>query len=397
MSKFAGVWAGCAGVCLMASSTAMAEPLDPLAGRNDWNAGGGIELRTTNGVHGQGSLRILAERAFAEGMVADWRVNMTLVRANVATGMATPGTDLGKRFAAETSSPLPETDIVFPIVSVRHESDDWTTSAKLSSTPMGGPISPRPVGSVAATHYGSSTILDGRLFAEPVVASMLSYTGTRDPVTGQYWGRVVDQGAGAQATFLLGERTSLAFGGEGAYLQGQDVADNYRVNGRVDAAYDFRPDGFDHLRVGPFVSYSHFDRNLSHYTYGHGGYYSPDSDVREGLLVDALTAEGRPWQVEMKTSLALGQVQEASSPRFPVGGGGGADYAASSSNGINSEISLRASALVSEQLILSGFGRYQAAPQYTDMAVGAFLTVPFSPRGGVFSADLPNSIFTPFR
>lgn len=383
---------------LLAAGTAQAGPAEELAGRDDWNAAGGMEWRGTNGVHGQGSLRILAERAFAEGMVGDWRLNLTVVNANVATGTAQPGTAIGKRVAAETSTPLAETDVYFPALSLRREVNDWTMIGKLSSTPMGGPVSALPTGSVEATRYGQPLILTGRLFADPVVASMLSYTGMRDPVSGQNWGRVVDMGGSAQAIWLATERIGVGLGGEAAYLTGEDVKDNTRFSTRLDAAYDLRPQGFDHLRVGPFVSYAHFQRNLSHYTYGHGGYYSPSSDVREGILLDALTTEGRPWQVELKTSLALGQAREDAAPRFWVGGGGsGGDYAGSSTNGINSEVSLRASALLADQLILSGFARYQAAPQYTDMALGAFLTVPFSPRGGVFSTDLPNSVFTPFR
>lgn len=380
----------------LASVAAVAGPAEELAGRADWHAGGGVEMRTTNGTKGQGNLDILAERAFVEGMVSDWRVNLTLVRALVETGMPQPNTFIGRRAGVDTSAPMDGADIYFPMLSARREIEGWSYGARLSSTPMNGPISAQPTGGVNVTRYGQSVILNGRLFSDPVVGSMLSYTGMRDPVTGRYWGRVTDNGGAAQATWLATDRIGIGAGLERAYLRGQDVKDNARMAARVDAAYDFRPDGFDHLRLGPFVSYAHFDHNLSHYTYGHGGYYSPQRDWRQGLLLDALTTEGRQWQVEFKSSLALGQAWEAASPHIWVGDGN-RTWEGSSNHGLNSEVSLRASALLTDQLILSGFARYQAAPQYTDMALGAFLTVPFSPRGGVFSADLPDSVFTPFR
>lgn len=189
----------------------------------------------------------------------------------------------------------------------------------------------------------------------------------------------------------------VGLSGEAAALQGEDVKDNTRVSARLDLSYDLKPDGFDHLRVGPFASYARFDHNLSHYTWGHGGYYSPSQDLRQGLALDALTTEGQRWQVEARASVALAQAEEDAAPRFWLGDDAGGQYDASRTDGVNGQVSLRASTLLGDHLILSGFSRYQAAPQYTDVAIGAFLTIPFSARGGVFSADLPDSVFTPFR
>lgn len=371
--------------------------LATLAGRSDWMAGGGVERRSTNGTHGEGSLQITAQRAYAEGMVDDWRLTLMVVSAEVNSG--SPTGSIGQRpTGSDRFAPQAEADVVFPSVTLRQEQDDRTTMLRLTSSPIGGPVSALPAGRVETTVYGASVIVGGKLFAEPVVSSMLSYTGMRDPVSGRSWGRVMDIGGGAQAVWLPWDGVGIGLSAEAAALQGQDVKDNRRISTRLDLSYDLKPDGFDHLRIGPFLSYAHFANNLSHYTWGHGGYYSPSRDLREGVSLDALTTEGERWQLEAKASLALAQAEEAAAPRYWLtdGGSGGA-YAGSSTDGIATQVSLRASTLLGDHLILSGFSRYQAAPQYTDVAVGAFLTIPFSARAGVFSADLPDSVFAPFR
>ncbi|WP_019646415.1 cellulose synthase subunit BcsC-related outer membrane protein [Novispirillum itersonii] len=374
----------------------LGQSLGTLAGRSDWQAGTGAERRSTNGTHGEGSLHITVERAYAEGMVDDWRLTLMVVRAEINTGFAAGA--IGRRpGGGERSSPLAEADVVFPTLTLRQESDDWTTLLRVGTTPLGGAVSARLSGRAELTHYGDDVILGGKVFAEPVVSSMLSYTGMRDPVSGDSWGRVMDMGGGAQAIWLPWPQVGVGLSGEAAALQGEDVKDNTRVSARLDLSYDLKPDGFDHLRVGPFASYARFAHNLSHYTWGHGGYYSPSQDLRQGLALDALTTEGQRWQVEARASVALAQAEEDAAPRFWLGDDAGGQYDASRTDGVNGQVSLRASALLGDHLILSGFSRYQAAPQYTDVAIGAFLTIPFSARGGVFSADLPDSVFTPFR
>jgi hypothetical protein len=53
--------------------------------------------------------------------------------------------------------------------------------------------------------------------------------------------------------------------------------------------------------------------------------------------------------------------------------------------------------LLTDRLILSGFGRATMAPYYSDTSFGLTLTYSFAPRSGLFSGELPDSIFQPFR
>lgn len=400
---------------------------DRLTGKTAWQTTSGIEASDTSGVKGMGRLTIVAARQSAEGMVGNVRIGVTALGYSVTGGRPVGATDMGTypgsvyASAASSitrSSPLSGAGAWQPVLTGRRESPDLTVSGRLSTTPPGSPFSLRPTGNLAVTDHLDPVILSGRLFSEDIASSLLSYNGLRDRLTGRYWGRVIDSGGGLQSVFLPADRVSLSVSAEAAHLDGENVANNDRVGLRADAGYDFRPEGFDHLRSGPFISWTHFNRNLSHYTIGQGGYYSPASDRRLGLSVDALTAEGQSWQVEAKSSLAYGQAREAVSPRFPLTPDdrqycgptaqslpGGTPlpvsvscvYGASKTSGLDTDLTLRASVLVSEQLILSGFTRYSQAPGYTNIALGTYITIPFDGRRALFSSDLPDSLFNPFR
>jgi cellulose synthase operon protein C len=375
-------------------------PNPSLAGREGWLVGTGMETAVIPGAPGQLRFNTLAGRIFAEGMVGDARLGLSLTGAGVDIGTPTPDALIGLRPPTGPFAPTSGAGLIQPELTALWEAPNWTTGTLLGLTPLNAAVAPLPTGSVSVTHYMDPVILSGRAFAQSVTQSLLSLGGMRDPVTGTSWGRVMDLGGSLQAIYLPAERVSLSFTGEGAYLTGDNVASNNRLSLRLDAAYDFRPHNFDHLRVGPFVSFAHFQRNLDFFTFGQGGYYSPDADARTGILIDLLTAEGQRWQIEAKQSLAAGNVTEAASPAFPLSGSSRASsslvFAGTSFWGFDSDSQLRGSVLLSDHLILSGFAGYSSAPGYNGYVAGVFMSVPFEARRGVFSVDLPDSTYRPF-
>jgi len=76
----------------------------------------------------------------------------------------------------------------------------------------------------------------------------------------------------------------------------------------------------DYWRVGPFLSYTSYDKNLSGFTVGNGGYFSPSQFVSIGGYSELLTLEALNWQVKLRSSLALSRVEQDDDLRFPIGG-----------------------------------------------------------------------------
>ncbi len=114
-----------------------------------------------------------------------------------------------------------------------------------------------------------------RLSRRPVASSVLSYAGMQDPRTGLIWGGVVATGGGVALSWDQGERDGIWLNMDHHKLSGKYVADNWRS--RLMGGYYRRllsaPN--QELSVGVNLMHWRYRRNLSEYTVGHGGYYSP--------------------------------------------------------------------------------------------------------------------------
>ena len=363
----------------------------PLNGRAAWAFSTGIETRAVEGKKGQGQILVRAPHIAAQGMMGDVRLDISLAKVRLDAGTASPVEDIGSRPSPDIRPPLARQDVVVPKISARLEQQKSNLSAVLSSTPLGAAVSARPVGALDATFYKDAYIITGGIFSQPVTSSMLSFAGTRDPATGQTWGRVVDSGAALQIIWVPSGPWSIAAKGEAAILDGQNVANNSRFGLRADLAHNFAPAGLDYLRAGPFISWNTYDRNLSQYTLGHGGYYSPQSDVRGGFLIDGLTEEGRKWQLRATASVAYGRSREEATPRFPLTPELGGQFDKTVSTGISGDLAMRGAVLVSPNLIVGGFANYSAAPKYGAGVLGLRFQIPLQRRSAVVSADLPEN------
>ena len=106
--------------------------------------------------------------------------------------------------------------------------------------------------------------------------SLLSYVGVTDKATGTKWGRVTKNGANALLSYDNGDAGFYAGAGAYSYI-GENVASNNSLNATAGAYV--RPFHYDdrELKVGMSLSWMDFSKNLSYFTYGQGGYFSPQN------------------------------------------------------------------------------------------------------------------------
>lgn len=128
--------------------------------------------------------------------------------------------------------------------------------------------------------------------------SMLSYVGTKDSFSGQYWGQVTQNGINIQLNFDDGDVGYYAGTGFWRYA-GKNVKDNNAL--KVEAGMYLRPyESSDRqLQIGSHIGFQNFDENLSYYSFGHGGYSSPQNYISVSFPVEYK-------QEFSKLSLALG-------------------------------------------------------------------------------------------
>lgn len=166
-------------------------------------------------------------------------------------------------------------------VGLGYETDRWRVD--LGTTPLGFLVE-NWVGGVRYSMADATRYRSAELFRRPVTSSLLSYAGQRDPVTGAVWGGVVSTGGSFRLSRSSGGVTR-AVGGRAALLDGRSVADNRELRLTASQTHDLIDRRDMTLNAGLSLTWWQFARDLSAFTFGHGGYYSPQQYASLSLPV----------------------------------------------------------------------------------------------------------------
>lgn len=290
-------------------------------------------------------------------------------------------------------------------VEFSYRKDGWFSPyASLGSTPIGGEIDPAAtfrLGFVQQTGYGNWGM---EAFSRPVRQSLLSYVGTEDPYQGKLtpmlnetgfdaWGRVLQTGFKTAQFVRFAERWNVYGKIEYAWLHGKNVDDNHTVSVALSLGRELMIEGFDYVTVGPSFFYQHFDKNLGHYTFGHGGYFSPNHYYNIGAGVNFLTDEGRDFIFKGRAAAGMQVIEEEGAPWFPLGDTTRGHYAGNDSSGEALDLELKGVYLLSSHFQVGAGAAYRKTNGYEDYTGGLFVRYTLEPRKAVFSRDIPQSLF----
>lgn len=220
--------------------------------------------------------------------------------------------------------------------------------ADLGTTPLGFTVE-NWVGGLRWSDRAAGFDYGFNLSRRPVIGSLISYAGAVDPASGRRWGGVVASGLSARLGRQHGRLyTSASLGGY--RLTGHNVLDNDHLAVRL--AGDWRLLDRPDLRLdgGLAFTYWTYAENLGEYSFGHGGYYSPQQYLSLSPTLE-ITGRSLRWSYRLRGSVAFSdtvidaqafypndpalQAQAGSSPlpagfAAPVygpGGGAGVGYA----------------------------------------------------------------------
>lgn len=190
-----------------------------------------------------------------------------------------------------------------------------TVSADVGTTPLGFENTDVQAGFTWRPRLGAHGAL--KVFAErrPVTDSVLSYAGATDPVTGQTWGSVMKTGGGIGASW---EQNGMGLFGDVAYraYAGQNVSDNKALELNMGAYRRLYGSEGLNVTAGVSLNYQSFDRNLSYFTVGHGGYFSPQSFVSMAFPIDARWKRG-DWSINAQFSPGYQTYQQDAAALYP--------------------------------------------------------------------------------
>lgn len=156
-----------------------------------------------------------------------------------------------------------------------------TLTVDVGTAPIGFTVA-NVVGGVRWTPRFGRWLVEADISRRSVTDSLLSYAGTRDPVTGREWGGVTASGGRLDVTYDLGKVGLYANGGFHVY-DGKNVKDNQEGSLGGGAYVHVFQVPMHRVTVGVNVTTFFFDENLRRFSFGHGGYFSPQRYVSLAL------------------------------------------------------------------------------------------------------------------
>ncbi len=204
-----------------------------------------------------------------------------------------------------------------------------------------------------------------------VTDSLLSYAGARDSGSGLEWGGVTSNGGLGSLAWDDGT-SGLYVNAAFQYYQGYNVASNNAVKGGGGVYTRVFKDADQTLTVGVNTTLMRYNKNLSYFTYGQGGYFSPQQYVILNLPVEWTGRNGQ-FTYDVKGSIGVQHYRQDASNYFPLNDGSNRQATAAAianliGTGVDGGAVYPGQSKTGFSYSLSAVGEYQLAPQ---LAFGA--------------------------
>jgi tetratricopeptide (TPR) repeat protein len=187
----------------------------------------------------------------------------------------------------------------------------------IGSTPMGF-ANPTVVGGVEVVPRINEQFRVRVTFERRAMTdSILSYAGQRERNFTVNWGGVVRTGGRVQLEYTPAGRWG-AYAGVGGYMiDGQNVQSNKRIEASVGAYYNLFRTPSQSLTLATGAFYTGYDNNLSGFTFGHGGYFSPQQSILGQVQAEYMARWG-DWSFRGVGSVGYQNYRTSSNAVFPT-------------------------------------------------------------------------------
>jgi len=243
-------------------------------------------------------------------------------------------------------------------------------TADIGTTPLGFQQQNIIGGIVLSPALSDSTRLRVTAERRAVTESLLSYAGTTDPYSGKKWGGVTKSSGKIGVESTQGPWNLYAMGGAGV-LNGQGVENNFYYEAGTGATYPVWKYDRQEIRLGLDLHYTAYDKNLSNFTYGQGGYFSPQRYITALIPVSFKDAFGRNLTYELDGSAGYAVTNEKAVVYFPTSAKLQSELEALTGDSFlnTSDPRTRTSGIIGG---VSGHIDYRVSPNFTIGARGSF-------------------------
>jgi cellulose synthase operon protein C len=235
--------------------------------------------------------------------------------------------------------------------------------------------------------------------------TQLAYSGLRDPGSatatfdGNIWGGVVVNAGDVQVAH--GDALSGFYAGVGGqYITGQHVLTNTRIHGNAGAYWRILTlPNLGTLVLGADFFGMHYAHNLRYFTYGQGGYFSPEAYFLAAMPLSWAGNYGPNLHYNVRGSIGAQSFQEDSEPYFPLDPSLQAAFGnplepVHSSVGANYDLQTEIAYRVQDHWYVGGFLDFNNTRDYVSQSGGFFVRYLFRPQPeseggpiGVFPRD----------
>lgn len=226
---------------------------------------------------------------------------------------------------------------------------------------------------------------------DSVKDSQLSYAGLRDPGSaapgfgGNVWGGVVT--TGGEAAFGKGDAASGYYVSGGyQYIDGVHVQTNDRVDGDAGAYWRVKdiPD-VGSLTVGANFFGMHYAHNSFYFTYGQGGYFSPQAYFLGNVPVSWTGRRGVNFHYAITAGLGVQAFQDDSSQYFPLDSAlevanNNPSYPAQTIVSANYNLNSEGAYHLTDHWYAGGFLNLNNTRSYNNQVVGFYVRYLFRPQ-----------------
>jgi cellulose synthase operon protein C len=235
--------------------------------------------------------------------------------------------------------------------------------------------------------------------------TQLAYSGLRDPGSatatfdGNIWGGIVVNAGNVQVAH--GSALSGFYAGVGGqYITGQHVLTNTRFHGNAGAYWRVLTlPSLGTLVLGADFFGMHYAHNLRYFTYGQGGYFSPEAYFLAGMPLSWAGHYGPNLHYNVRGSIGVQSFQEDSEPYYPLDPGlqaaaGNPLEPVHASVGANYDLQTEIAYRVQDHWYVGGFLDFNNTRDYVSQSGGFFVRYLFRPQPeseggpiGVFPRD----------
>ncbi|MGA9703939.1 cellulose biosynthesis protein BcsC [Pseudomonas sp.] len=340
----------------------------------------GLSVRSNNGEKGLSKITDVEAPFEARMPVGDNTVALRVTPVHLSAGSVSD--DASSRFGGgKLTSPRTQTDTGVGLA-VAFENPDEGLKADVGVSPLGflyntivGGVSvSRPFEANSNFRYGAN------VSRRPVTDSVTSFAGSQDG-DGYKWGGVTANGGRGELSY---DNQKLGVYGYGSLhqLMGNNVDDNTRMELGSGIYWYLRNNQRDTLTLGVSASALSFKENQDFYTYGNGGYFSPQRFFSLGMPIRWAQSFDR-FSYQVKSSVGVQYIGQDSADYFPGHKDlGEQKYESSSKTGVGYSFNAAAEYRLSSRFYLGGEIGLDNAQDYRQYAGNAYLRYLFEDLSG---------------